>query len=279
MCVTSSRTPPKRLEGLLVISSSPDGLTDFGAPNVVRVRHESKVRTLVVRGVEGLSPRMLRVTLGGDELEGFASAGFDDHVKLIFHSTPSSTKPPMRDFTPRRFNVGARELVIDFAIHEVGVATSWATSAAPGQTLTVGGPRGSFIIPPDIGCHLLIGDESALPAIGRRLEELPAGTRAIVVAEIDTEAERLAFTSNASVDIRWVYRRGAPAGAPAAILETLQRVSLPTSNVFAWAAAESKVARAIRHYLLTERRMDKQWVKAAGYWQRGSVGTHDKIVD
>jgi NADPH-dependent ferric siderophore reductase len=206
-------------------------------------------------------------------------------VKLIFHptasksETPSSTKPPMRDFTPRRFNLGARELVIDFAIHEVGVATSWAASAAPGQTLSVGGPRGSFVIAPDIGCHLLIGDESALPAIGRRLEELPPGTRAIVIAEIDTEAQRLAFTSNATVDIRWVYRRGAPAGTPAAILETLQRVSLPTSNVFAWAAAESKVARAIRHYLLTERRIDKRWIKAAGYWQRGSVGTHDKIVD
>jgi NADPH-dependent ferric siderophore reductase len=268
-------------------ANSHDDLTTAGAPNIVRVRHESAVRRqLTVQHVEPLSPKMRRVTLGGDQLEGFISLGFDDHVKLIFDPslagkvvTPFSTKPPMRDFTPRRFDVGAGQLVIDFAIHEVGVATAWAISAEPGRSLSVGGPRGSFIIPPDIGCHLLIGDETALPAIGRRLEELPAGTHAIVVAEIDTEAEQLVFASKADVDIRWVYRRGTLAGAPDAILKALQLISLPAHDVFAWAAAESKVARAIRHYLVTERRLDKQWIKAAGYWQRGSVGAHDKIDD
>jgi len=256
-------------------------------PNIVRVRHESATRRLLtVRRVEKLSSTMLRVTLGGDQLEGFTSLGFDDHVKLIFDPSIAgkvgsffSGKPPMRDFTPRRFDAVARELVIDFAIHEAGVATAWATSAKPGQSLNVGGPRGSFIIPPDIGCHLLIGDDTALPAIGRRLEELPAGTRAIVVAEIDTEAQQLAFTSEAAVDIRWVYRRGAHAGTPDAILEALRLVSLPARDIFVWAAAESKVARAVRHYLVTERHVDKQWIKAAGYWQRGSVGEHEKITD
>jgi NADPH-dependent ferric siderophore reductase len=271
----------------LSLGTSSQDLGAVDGPNIVRVRHETNVRKLLtVRRVESLSSKMLRVTLAGDDLAGFSSLGFDDHVKLIFDpstpgpSTPGSfTKPPMRDFTPRRFDVDARELVIDFAIHEAGVATAWAISAKPGQSLAVGGPRGSFIIPADIGCHLLIGDETALPAIGRRLEELHAGTKAIVVAEIDTEAEQLEFTSKATIDIRWVYRRGAPAGTPDAILDVLQSISLPARDVFAWAAAESKVARAVRRYLVTERRLDKQWVKAAGYWQRGSVGEHEKITD
>jgi NADPH-dependent ferric siderophore reductase len=250
----------------------------IGDPNIVRVRHESRRRKLVVQRVETLSQKMLRVIFGGDELEGFTSVGFDDHVKLIFDPM-GPDQPPMRDFTPRRFDPSAHELAIDFAIHEVGVATNWARSAAPGQSLSVGGPRGSFIIPKDIGCHLLIGDESALPAIGRRLEELPAGTQAIVIAEIDSEAERLVFTSKATVELRWVYRRGAAAGTSAAILGALRMVTLPTAGVFAWAAAESKVARAIRQHLLTERRLDKRWVKAAGYWQHGSIGAHEKITD
>jgi NADPH-dependent ferric siderophore reductase len=268
-------------------ANSRDDRTAVCGPNIVRVRHDGAVRRqLTVQRVERLAPKMLRVTLGGDQLEGFNSLGFDDHVKLIFDAstgekdgTPLSTKPPMRDFTPRRFDGVARQLVIDFAIHEAGVATAWAISAEPGQSLSVGGPRGSFIIPRDVGCHILIGDETALPAIGRRLEELPAGTHAIVVAEIDTEAEQLAFSSNANVDIHWVYRRGAHAGAPNAILKALESISLPARDVFAWAAAESKVARAVRLYLVTERGLDKQWIKAAGYWQRGSVGAHDKITD
>jgi NADPH-dependent ferric siderophore reductase len=250
----------------------------IGGPNIVRVRHESRRRKLVVQRIEIISQKMFRVTFGGEELDGFTSVGFDDHVKLIFDSM-GPDEPPMRDFTPRRFDPSARELVIDFAIHEVGVATNWAASAAPGQALSVGGPRGSFMIPKDIGCHLLIGDESALPAIGRRLEELPAGTQAIVIAEIDSEAERLVFTSKAAVDLRWVYRRGAPAGTSAGILEALRKLTLPAASVFAWAAAESKVARAIRQHLLTEQRLDKQWIKAAGYWQHGSVGAHEKIAD
>jgi len=227
---------------------------------------------------------MLRMTFVGEQLEGFTSLGFDDHVKLAFEpevageSSPSE-KPDMRDFTPRRFDVDARTLVVDFAIHDAGVATDWAKAARVGQKLRVGGPRGSFVIPTDIGCHLLVGDETALPAIGRRLEELAAGTRAIVVAEVDSEAEVLMLTSDASLQIRWVYRRGASAGNPDALLNALAQIELPDRDVFAWAAAESRVARAIRHYLRNQRGLDKHWIKAAGYWQRGNIGTHDRITD
>jgi NADPH-dependent ferric siderophore reductase len=113
----------------------------------------------------------------------------------------------------------------------------------------------------------------------RRLEELPADTKAIVVAEIDNEAEELALKSNATVEMIWLYRRGAPAGNPATILQALDLLSLPTDEVFAWAAAESKVARAIRRYLIDDRNLSKNWVKAAGRWQRGRIGTHDHIED
>ena len=154
-------------------------------PQIRRVRHETKFRRLTVQQVESLTPTMRRITVGGEDLIGFASLGFDDHVKLVFPEPdgalrhPSEeTKPVMRDYTPRRFEREEGRLVLDFFIHESGPATQWAISARPGQSLGVGGPRGSFIIPTDMDWHLLIGDESALPAIGRRLEELPTGTRA-----------------------------------------------------------------------------------------------------
>ncbi len=90
-----------------------------------------------------------------------------------------------RDFTPRRYDPAQDTLEIDFAIHDAGPATRWAVKAKPGDTLALGGPRGSFIIPTTYDWHLLVGDETALPAISRRLAELPARTRTVVVAEVD----------------------------------------------------------------------------------------------
>jgi NADPH-dependent ferric siderophore reductase len=185
----------------------------------------------------------------------------------------------MRDYTPRRYDPAKGQLLFDFVIHGEGPATTWAASAAPGQLLGVGGPRGSFIIPTELDWHLLVGDESALPAIGRRLEELPANTRALVIAEVDSEAEKLALRSAAKLDVVWVYRHGKGSGSPEPLVQALREAHFPSGQYFAWAAAESHVARAVRRYLIDERGVDRHWIKAAGYWQRGAAGAHDKIED
>jgi NADPH-dependent ferric siderophore reductase len=247
-------------------------------PDILRVRHETKVRQLSVEHVERLTPKMVRVALGGDDLRGFTSLGFDDHVKLMFPSADEA-KPQMRDYTPRRYDAHSGRLFIDFVIHDAGAATAWAASVARGQPLGVGGPRGSFVIPTELDWHLLVGDETALPAIGRRLEELPGSTRALVVAEVDNEAEQLTFESAANLDVVWVHRRGAEAGSAEGLLGALRALTFPSGQYFAWAAAESRVARTVRQYLISERHADKHWVKAAGYWQRGATGMHDKIDD
>jgi NADPH-dependent ferric siderophore reductase len=265
-------------------------------PNIRRVRHETRFRRLAVEHVEYLTPKMVRMVVGGDELRGFTSLGFDDHVKLIFPTAPEGelrlpsvgangpaavddVKPIMRDYTPRRYEPDTNKLLLDFVIHDAGPATTWAASAAPGHSLGVGGPRGSFIIPTDIGWHLLIGDESALPAIGRRLEELPAGARAVVVAEIENAPEQQVFQSSANFEVVWAHRRSAQAGSPDLLLNALRSVRFPAGQCFAWAAAESRVARAVRNYLIEERGLDRHWIKAAGYWQLGATGTHDSIAD
>jgi NADPH-dependent ferric siderophore reductase len=145
-----------------------------------RVRHEPRRRQLTVQRVERIAASMIRITLGGD-LDGFASLSFDDHIKLFFPEGPAGEngEPALasRDYTPRHYDAAAKTLAIEFAIHDAGPATRWAEQAKPGDILRVGGPRGSFIIPTTYDWHLLIGDETGLPAIGRRLAELPAGTR------------------------------------------------------------------------------------------------------
>jgi NADPH-dependent ferric siderophore reductase len=255
---------------------------DYQAPLVTRTRHELTRRTLNVVRVERLPPGMVRIVLGGDELRGFTSLGFDDHIKLFFpqgNEEPGAA-PPMRDYTPRHFTADPDELWVDFYLHGGGPATSWAAQARVGQTLLIAGPRGSSVIAPEgIALHLLIGDETALPAVGRRLEELPLSSGAIVVIEIEAGSEPPALSSQAAVQYVWVLRDPHIGSSQQAIIEALRGLEFATHRCFAWVACESRTARAIRTYLRDERGFDKRWVKAAGYWQQGATGTHDSIPE
>lgn len=248
-------------------------------PNITRVRHELKRRSLTVARLERVAPKMLRVVLTGAELAQFTSLGFDDHLKLVLPSSVPDT-PEMRDFTPRRFDADAGELWIDFYLHETGPAATWAMQAAVGQSVTIAGPRGSAVIALDgIDSHVLVGDETALPAIGRRLEELPAGVRALVVIESDGGARGYPLKTRATLEVVEVPRVGRAATPAAELIDALRGVQLPPGRCFIWVATESQAARAIRRYLTDERGLDRHWIKAAGYWQRGATGTHEVIQD
>ena len=243
------------------------------APHVTRVRHETRRRRLTVARVERLPPNLVRIVLRGEELRGFTSLGFDDHVKVFFSAA-------MRDFTPRRYDAAAGELWIDFFLHAGGPAADWAAQASVGQTLEIGGPRGSAIIAPEgIDAHVLIGDETAVPAICRRLEELRPTVPALVVIELDPNSERPVLAHRANMEVVWVPRDGL-AGLPAhEVIDALRHLRFPAGHCFVWVAGESRAARAIRGYLRQQRGLDKKWIKAAGYWQRGSAGEHDRIPD
>jgi NADPH-dependent ferric siderophore reductase len=270
------------------LSSTPDRLPR-------RVRHELRFRRLEVRAVRRVTPHMVRITLAGAELEGFTSLGFDDHVKVFFPDEttgelrlpkagpdgplwPEGAKPTMRDYTPRRFDAAAGTLQIDFALHQAGPATRWAERARPGQQLGIGGPRGSFIVPTDFDWHLLVGDDTALPAIGRRLAELPAGARAVVIAEVDGAADHIPLESAAEVTTVWVHRED-HAGTEPPLLAALRKVQLPQGYFHAWVGCESAAAKAVRSHLVDDCRANPKWIRASGYWRRGAAATHDKYED
>jgi NADPH-dependent ferric siderophore reductase len=260
--------------------------------SIRRVRHELKRRALQVKRVSSLSPHMIRVTFTGDDLTGFASSAYDDHVKLFIppddmslpvgNGTATSeidTKPIARDYTPRRYDPISNELDIDFAIHEAGPATRWAVQAKEGQSVTIGGPRGSFVVPDDFTWYLLIGDETALPAIGRRLAELRSGALAFVVAEVINPTDEQIFETRATVSATWVHRCEQGAGDTTLLDDAVRRLRLPAGDGYAWIACESTVAKRLRIILLEEHGLPKTWVKAAGYWRRGVENIHERYED
>jgi len=245
--------------------------------SIERVRHEIRRRELEVRRVRHLTPQMLRVTLGGEAMQGFVSAAADDHVKVFFPD--NAAQPIARDYTPRRVDLRALELELDFVLHGDGPAAQWAASARAGQMLSIGGPRGSFVVADDFDWYLLVGDETALPAIGRRLEELRENTRVQAIVEVADAAERQLLDSRAALELSWLYRGHAPAGEAAGLLAAVHSLTLPPGDGYAWIAGDSHMARALREHLVNERGLPKAWVKAAGYWKRGAVATHETHTD
>jgi len=245
-----------------------------------RVRHETRRRQLTVQRVDKIAAHMIRVTLGGD-LAGFASLGFDDHIKLFFPVEATGAEPQVlsRDYTPRRFDPAADTLEIEFVLHDAGPATRWAQNARPGQQLEIGGPRGSFVIPLTFDWHLLVGDDTALPAMARRVAELPAGACAVVLAEVDGPEDRLPIEGAADVCVTWAYRDGVEAGQSNALSRVLKTMKLPAGDYYAWVATESLTAKALRAQLIADHGANPKWMRAAGYWRRGAVAVHDVFND
>ena len=244
--------------------------------SIHRVSHEIKRRKLEVLRVTDVTPKMRRVTLHGPDLTGFISLGTDDHVKLIFATTPEEQaalenfapgspsdgpKPVMRDYTPRCYDPASGELDIDFVLHGEGPAATWAEQAKPGQFLHIAGPRGSMIVPDIFESYLLIGDETALPAIARRLDGLSANRSALVVVEVADQGEQQVFDSQAQVDVIWIVR------GEQNLLNVTRRLEMPEGKLYAWVATESGLSRKLRRVLLDEFGLEEEFVKAAGYWR------------
>ncbi len=245
-----------------------------------RMRHEVRRRTLTVSRIEHLTPRMMRVHFISPELADFASAAPDDHVKLFFPQAGRiDGKPVMRDFTPRAFDRAAGRLTIDFALHENGPATEWAANAKVGDRLDIGGPRGSQIVPDDFDWYLLIGDESALPAIGRRVEELRAGAPVTTLIAIVHPYEEQRFKTQAVWTPIWLHRGEPNKGDADLLRDRLADFTPPPGDGFIWIAGEAAIVRTLRAHMIEERHHPKAWVKAAGYWQRGKADAHVEIGD
>jgi NADPH-dependent ferric siderophore reductase len=243
---------------------------------VTRVRHETRRRTLTIATIEALGTDMRRIGFTTPELHDFVSASFDDHIKLFF---PDSTgQMVMRDFTPRRFDTTANTLTIDFALHDSGPATQWAAAAKVGDTLDIGGPRGSAVVPDDFDWYVLIGDESALPAIGRRVEELRAGVPAITLGVVDGADDEQTFVTDAAWTGHWVHRNETSATDAELLVGALQNLTLPAGEGFVWIAAETTVAKTLRAHVLDTLGHRREWTKAAGYWTRGLSDASDKSL-
>jgi NADPH-dependent ferric siderophore reductase len=266
-------------------------MTEILDPRAIqRIRHETRQRLLEVVSITDITPRMRRVRFEGD-MEGFASPGHADHIKIFLHPEGVEPKivpvgpdgaryqpgerPEMRDYTPRYWNVAEGWIELDFVLHGDGPASTWATNAAIGSKLVIGGPRGSLVVPAAFDWYLLAGDETALPALGRRIEELPAGAKVFAFIEVADAGEEQSFETVADVNLVYLHRNGAEAGTTTLLLDAIKAADFPQGVAYAYLAGESTTSKAIRAHLVESRGFADEYIKAAGYWLLGVADAHE----
>lgn len=247
------------------------------------------VRRIVVEAVTDITPAMRRITFSGDDLFGVAdrpklcSPGFDDHVKLVLPgpvgdglgehtATGFEWRPGVlertRDYSIRRWDEASGRLDIDVVRHPGGLASSWAEQAGPGDVIHCAGPRGSAGPLPDADWHLLVGDETALPAIARWLEEADIDQVTHVFIEVPSAADMQHLDTLADAHITWIVRPDhIAAGKSPLLMEALRGFSTPIGSGYAWCAGEALTLKPIRQLL--RKRLAADRVEAHGYWRSG----------
>jgi NADPH-dependent ferric siderophore reductase len=250
------------------------------------------MRLVRVSNVERVTPHLVRVTMQGDELSGFATRGPAEHMRIFFPE-PGRARPvmPERDaegrplegqprptsrvYTPRRWTPESNELQVEIILHDdaQGPGATWAKAVKTGDEVVVTGPSGPYNVDPSAEWFVIAGDHAGLPAIETVLETLPAGVKATVYAEVSDASEEIALESAASIETIWVHAGHEVPGRKLA--EALRGIELPHGNGRVFVACEAGSMREIKRNLLIERALPREAVHTHGYWQYGEANHPD----
>lgn len=249
-------------------------------------REPPAFRRVTVERVTDLSPHLRRITLTGADLTGLAidapaasvrllvpSPGTDELVMPEWNGNefllPDGRRPLIRTLTPRYLRTDPLELDLDVVLHGDEGVSGWAGSARPGDPAAISGPGRGYEIDPEADPLVLLGDESAVPAIAQLLETIPARTKVVVHVEVSRPDARIDLPDHPGASITWHDRdAGDPPGAtlvPALAAESLSEGSR------VWAAGEAAGVQRIRKHL-AERGIDRSRTTVRGYWKVGRAG-------
>lgn len=247
-------------------------------------------REMTVVRTENITPHMRRITLTCDEPERYC-VGDSLHVNMLFPPDGVAPewptlgrdglvkwpqgpgKPTLRKYTIRKFDLDAKTIDVDFVVHDdAGPGSGWAERSKPGDRVGFYGPGGGSYGEAD--WYLLAGDETALPAIARILETLPASARGVAFIEVADVSEEQPIAYQAQVELRWLHRGDAAPGTTTLLQDAVRATQWPDdgSTVFVWAAAEFETFKSVRGYLRKERKLPRDQHYVLTYWRRGDDG-------
>lgn len=286
-----------------------------------------------VSAITHLTPSFRRFTFQGDDLDEYGDPGFDQRIKVVFptadlglddmpqdddwyavwRALPEERRVPFRTYTTRAVRHDAREVDVDMVAHDVlGPASDWIARAAIGDEVLLLAPTIAlqgvsfgidFVPPAHTDDILLVGDETAAPAIATILEQLPAHATGVVVAELPYDADAAYLPRHPGFRYLVAGRDGrtrhdhlvsavaeaaaelAPAGRGGQVEEIdvdhdiLWEVprtakggaALKRAPLYAWLAGEAGAIKVLRRQLVAERGVDRRAVAFMGYWRLGKA--------
>ncbi|GAA4179296.1 siderophore-interacting protein [Streptosporangium oxazolinicum] len=256
--------------------------------------------TLTVRDTERISPHFVAVTLGGDDFHHLERTGYDQSGRLFFGDPgqdevvlPSSERwmlqrtlqsarqrPRVRSYSIRRFRPEASAFDIEISIHgphdpaaasgTTAPGSVWALAAEPGDEVAFLDEGHSYRPVPQAAWQLLVGDESALPAILAILESSADALPAVVFLEVPgSEDIRSEVTAPTGTKIHWLPRDDSSVRPGTLALRAVKDARLPPGPFYAWAAGESSLAGGVRRHLVGERHVSRSDITFHGYWRYG----------
>ncbi len=240
---------------------------------------KSAPRRLEVVRSRLVTPHMLRLTLGGEELEGFPDDSNSAYIKLKMTSPPadSDERPMIRTYTVRDFDAGKLELDVDFVMHaDQGPASDWANAAQPGDEMVILGPGPKKLVDYSADWFLLAGDMSALPAISTNIEGMPADARGHVLLEIIDEADKQELEFPPGLDVQWIVNPH-PDSENSLLLDAIKEVPFQPGRPSIWVAGEFSSVLAIRSYFKKERAVDRADIYVSSYWQMGKSEDEHRV--
>lgn len=256
--------------------------------STARTRREPPpFRRVEVREIIDRSPRLRRVILSGPELAGFELDLPAASVRLLLPPSGSSSivmptwtgnqfelptgdRAPIRTFTPRHHDAKRDELTLDFVLHESGAASDWARHADAGDVVAISGPGRGYEIDIHASTYLLVGDETAIPAIDQLLEAIPTTTAVDVHIEVADPAARLELHDHPSATVQWheLPDGSEPGAAMFSAVESIER--LPEAI---WIAGEAAAVQRLRKHLFDGRGVPRPAATIRGYWKLGRSAT------
>ncbi|WP_226533656.1 siderophore-interacting protein [Microbacterium paraoxydans] len=240
-----------------------------------------------VSAVRDLTPHMRRLTIAAQELADYAPVGPDEYLGLLLPRSEEhplvlprndgteniraavaaiaeDERPDLRWYTVRDHRPDAEELDIDFVVHgDEGPGTRFAGRAQVGSALGIRECTALYAPLPETRSRVIVGDESALPAIARILETTDAPQTHVFI-EIADAAEK----QDLAGEVTWVERGGELPGAR--LHETIRAAALPEEIDYAWVCGERLAVQEIRRHLV-DHGVSKDRITFSGYWRLGEA--------
>lgn len=234
-------------------------------------------RIAEVISVTQISKHMRRVTLGGTGLREFPAQQSGAYIKLFFDGL-SPDQVAVRTYTVRAQREDCCEIDVDFVLHgEHGIAGQWAARVEPGEHIKIGGPGAKKPVAADADWVFLVGDMTALPALGVNLESLPDSVCGYAVIEILDEADRQVLSAPEGVAVDWVVAANNDVGREQVLSVVRSKAWLPGRPAI-WAASELDTMKALRAYFKKERKVPTSDAYISSYWKQGVAEDEHKVL-